>query len=32
VDWYPFRGKAVKGEWQRLDESYLLLAPPAPGE
>jgi hypothetical protein len=32
VDWYPFRGKAVKGTWQPLESEYLVLTPPALGE
>jgi hypothetical protein len=29
VNWYPSRGKAVAGDWQPLDSSYLVLSPPA---
>lgn len=28
VNWYPARDKPIKGEWQHLEESYLVLAPP----
>jgi hypothetical protein len=28
VNWYPGQGKPVKGEWQALDSSYLVLSPP----
>lgn len=28
VNWYPTREQPVKGEWQVLDGSYLMLAPP----
>ena len=28
VNWYPARGNPVKGEWQVLDGSYLVLTPP----
>ncbi len=28
VNWYPFGAKAVKGEWTKLDEEYLMLTPP----
>jgi hypothetical protein len=28
VNWYPSRSKPIKGEWQQLDESYLVLTPP----
>jgi hypothetical protein len=28
VKWYPRSGKSIKGEWQSLEDSYLVLAPP----
>ena len=28
VNWYPRGGKPVKGQWQKLEDSYLVLAPP----
>ncbi len=28
VNWYPARDKPIKGDWQQLDESYLVLMPP----
>ncbi len=28
VNWYPARGKPIKGDWQLLEESYLVLMPP----
>ncbi len=28
VNWYPAREKPIKGNWQGLDESYLMLLPP----
>ena len=28
VNWYPSRGKPMQGQWQALDTSYLMLAPP----
>ncbi len=28
VNWFPAGGKAIKGEWQQLEDSYLVLAPP----
>lgn len=28
VNWYPSKGEQIKGEWQRLDETYLVLVPP----
>jgi len=28
VNWYPRSGKSVKGEWQPIEDSYLVLAPP----
>lgn len=28
VNWYPARDKPIKGEWQALEESYLMLMPP----
>ncbi|MFP3869528.1 MAG: hypothetical protein ACLFVT_01430 [Syntrophobacteria bacterium] len=28
VNWYPAREKPVKGQWQSLEESYLVLMPP----
>ena len=28
VNWYPAKGKPTKGEWQKLDETYLVLVPP----
>jgi hypothetical protein len=28
VNWYPANGQAIKGEWQSLEDTYLVLAPP----
>lgn len=28
VNWYPSKGEATKGEWQKLDGTYLVLVPP----
>jgi hypothetical protein len=28
VNWYPAKGETIKGEWQELDETYLVLTPP----
>ncbi len=28
VNWYPAKGKPEKGEWQDLEDSYLVLVPP----
>lgn len=28
VNWYPSKGDPIKGEWQKLDETYLVLVPP----
>jgi hypothetical protein len=28
VNWYPTKGSQIKGEWQKLDETYLVLVPP----
>jgi hypothetical protein len=28
VNWYTSKGDPVKGEWQKLDETYLVLVPP----
>jgi hypothetical protein len=28
VKWYPRSGKPIKGAWQPLEDSYLVLAPP----
>lgn len=28
VNWYPAKGKPEKGDWQDLEESYLVLVPP----
>lgn len=28
VNWYPGQGNPIKGEWQTLDGSYLVLNPP----
>ncbi len=28
VNWYPSKGSQIKGEWQKLDETYLVLVPP----
>ncbi|MEA3546597.1 MAG: hypothetical protein U9R66_02955, partial [Thermodesulfobacteriota bacterium] len=28
INWYPARDKPIKGDWQQLDESYLVLMPP----
>jgi hypothetical protein len=28
VNWYPVREKPIKGGWQALEESYLMLIPP----
>jgi len=28
VNWYPSKGQPVKGDWQKLDETYLVLVPP----
>jgi hypothetical protein len=28
VSWYPSKGDQIKGEWQKLDETYLVLVPP----
>jgi len=28
VNWYPMKGKSVKGEWQEMEDSYLVLSPP----
>ncbi len=28
VSWYPMKGKPEKGEWQELEDSYLVLSPP----
>jgi len=28
VNWYPSKAAHIKGEWQKLDETYLVLVPP----
>lgn len=28
VNWYPTKGKPVKGEWQEMEDTYLVLSPP----
>jgi len=28
VNWYPSKGQPIKGDWQKLDETYLVLVPP----
>ncbi len=28
VNWYPSKGDQIKGKWQKLDETYLVLVPP----
>ncbi len=28
VNWYPANGQAIKGEWQLLEDTYLVLTPP----
>ncbi len=28
VNWYPSGGKPIKGQWKKLEDSYLVLAPP----
>lgn len=28
VNWHPSKGDQIKGDWQKLDETYLVLAPP----
>ncbi len=28
VNWYPSGGKPIKGQWEKLEDSYLVLAPP----
>jgi hypothetical protein len=28
VNWYPSGGRPIKGHWQPLDETYLVLIPP----
>ena len=28
VNWYLSKGSPVKGEWQKLDETYIVLVPP----
>ncbi len=28
VNWYPARDKPIMGDWQQLEESYLVLMPP----
>jgi hypothetical protein len=29
VNWYPAAGEVIKGDWQALDETYLVFTPPA---
>ena len=28
VNWYPSKGEQIKGDWKKLDETYLVLVPP----
>jgi hypothetical protein len=28
INWYPVKGKPQKGEWQNIEEDYLVLTPP----
>lgn len=28
VNWYPTKGKPDKGQWQNMEDSYLVLSPP----
>lgn len=28
VNWYPSGARPIKGDWQKLDETYLVLIPP----
>ncbi len=28
VNWYPAKGSPKKGDWQEMEESYLVLSPP----
>jgi len=30
VNWYPAGAQPIRGGWQPLDETYLVLAPPPP--
>ncbi len=28
ISWYPMKGKAQKGQWVELDDTYLVISPP----
>ena len=28
VNWYPSKGSPIKGDWQKIDGTYLMLIPP----
>lgn len=28
VNWYPAKGKPVKGQWEEMEDTYLVLVPP----
>ena len=28
VNWYPSKGRPIKGDWQKLEETYMVLMPP----
>jgi hypothetical protein len=28
INWYLLKGEQIKGDWQKLDETYLVLVPP----
>jgi len=28
VNWYPTKGKPEKGQWQKMEDTYLVLSPP----